>query len=1524
MSNRDVEFVIRAQDRASAQIESISKALDELKKSQSDAGISAKEAEVGIGALEKALGDLKNEVTVLAGLGKVATDLERVQTTVTGFEKALADAKTSFSAFSADAASASANTARLATALSSAQSALEAEKARFSELSGQLKTVSSEMTSLNRAQETFPARLQSSATALDNLTKKQATYVTKLDEMKSKLSAMPAVRTEAQEASYQRLVARIAEYETKLETVNSKIAQNKTNTEAMVTANANGAARIGELSSRQTELSAAVQASANALKAQKTSVETATSDFKSAASAEKEFSTAAERAGQQVEQSATKLTKASTALQQIRENSADATKTVGLATVSVDAVGEASKRASADLQSIATSIRTLKTGKVDLGIDINDRSVATYKALIDLVRNSRTAFDAARQEAAQLGSQLANATGSTTALSAAFGKARANVETTEATLRAAGEALGQFRGQANGSFIALEKTIAALNQTGSAASSAASGSRAAAGAIREMNSATGSGSGSSSAFAAGIRSIYGESRQAMSILQRLRGEVLALISSYAGIQGLRSGFDAVITSIRSLEAAENRLGAAFEQDSVKQADGMNLVRTQSMRLGQSFQTTANEYSKFAVAAQSANFSMEGMNKIFRAVAEAGRVNKLSVADLEGVYLALTQMISKGKITAEELNRQLANRLPGAFTIMSKALGHTTSEMNALMKTGSVLANEENLTKFADELTRRFGSQLPDALKSTSTQLDLFKNNLEQAAMRVNAGGFGEALRTSLVKLNEVFNSRAGRDFFLGLGTAAGHVIDAFGFLVDNASAVASVLGALASVKIAGMFISMAQAAGQSYAQLQSVRAAAIETTSAVEGTAAASRVASTGFITLGEASRATAAGLAVTMTELKSIGATLVGVPAQSNVLTRAWGALVGTTVSLKAGFLTLGTTLRATAGSFTAANVGALAFRATTVVLTPLTYAFSGALRVATVAAMGLWRALGGLPGLLITVGTYFAGEWLAGMVTKTDDATKSIDEHQRIVTAVAEAYDNARDKASGWQKAVKDVTSDQITANVRAMRAEYDKAKDAVTSYYSSLVDAVKFAGNAEYKHIQDLKKSFEDGKISATSLRESLEKIYAGTKDDGIRVYLEGLLKVTREAQTAGKRLDEAGEAAKKFGAEAPVGSKIAEEMKKAGDATQLSAAQIKTMEENYAAAFQQQERLRNSAGKTATETKKVGDSARGVKELEQSAKRAADSVKGIEDVAKGAAKGLGEVGDQKKKVDELKASGKGAALELDKMQIPSTLSSETKAATADMRGLLEAAAETTGSIQKLPAPDTSSWSQSFASLWQRIAQGAADLWNSISGSASQGWSLVSEAVSSAVDGIVGRFSSGIDSIKGFFGDLANTVKGYLDSIGSWIDSALQKAAQITGIGSGSSPSQTVQSNAQGGHIVGPGTGTSDSILSWISNGEYVVRAAAVARYGVNFFNSLNSMRYVPAYASGGAVSRGNYSAASPASSAQGGSMRPVNLHLGDRAFSLQAPVDVARNLVEYTRAAAARSAGRSPNWAGGKRK
>lgn len=58
------------------------------------------------------------------------------------------------------------------------------------------------------------------------------------------------------------------------------------------------------------------------------------------------------------------------------------------------------------------------------------------------------------------------------------------------------------------------------------------------------------------------------------------------------------------------------------------------------------------------------------------------------------------------------------------------------------------------------------------------------------------------------------------------------------------------------------------------------------------------------------------------------------------------------------------------------------------------------------------------------------------------------------------------------------------------------------------------------------------------------------------------------------------------------------------------------------------------------------------------------------------------------------------------------------------------------------------------------------------------------------------------------------------------------------------------------ARGGYISGPGGPTSDQVPAWLSNGEYVIRSAAVKKFGTSALSAINSGK-MPGFATGGSV-------------------------------------------------------------------
>ncbi|KJS40355.1 MAG: hypothetical protein VR70_05795 [Rhodospirillaceae bacterium BRH_c57] len=136
---------------------------------------------------------------------------------------------------------------------------------------------------------------------------------------------------------------------------------------------------------------------------------------------------------------------------------------------------------------------------------------------------------------------------------------------------------------------------------------------------------------------------------------------------------------------------------------------------------------------------------------------------------------------------------------------------------------------------------------------------------------------------------------------------------------------------------------------------------------------------------------------------------------------------------------------------------------------------------------------------------------------------------------------------------------------------------------------------------------------------------------------------------------------------------------------------------------------------------------------------------------------------------------------------------------------------------------------------------------------------------------------------------------------------------KAMASAGAGGGGSSAASAPGYKGGGQITGPGTGTSDSILARLSNGEFVVKARAVREYGVNFLQRLNAMR-LPKFATGGLISGLGDRLVSglpmpsmgpmPDFAGMGGGGRPITLNIGGESYQVTAAEPEAQRLERLT--------------------
>lgn len=249
-----------------------------------------------------------------------------------------------------------------------------------------------------------------------------------------------------------------------------------------------------------------------------------------------------------------------------------------------------------------------------------------------------------------------------------------------------------------------------------------------------------------------------------------------------------------------------------------------------------------------------------------------------------------------------------------------------------------------------------------------------------------------------------------------------------------------------------------------------------------------------------------------------------------------------------------------------------------------------------------------------------------------------------------------------------------------------------------------------------------------------------------------------------------------------------------------------------------------------------------------------------------------------------------------------------------------------------------------------VWAAISQAAADAataiteaWNglgdffsslaaSVTDTLSAIWAAIQKAAGDAAAFIVDTYNQAVAAVISVFDALSTRVSSIFSSItaalSSLIDQARQAAQAVSQAFSGAG-GDGAQGFAAGGAVRGAGTGTSDSILAKVSNGEFIMQARAVRKWGVGFMRALNSGRLpqfklgglvdglnslaIPSFADGGAVEL--------ASTAAGRTGTPVHLHFdsGD-SFEVVAPEDVASKLINFATTQKTLRAGRSPRWRG----
>lgn len=200
-----------------------------------------------------------------------------------------------------------------------------------------------------------------------------------------------------------------------------------------------------------------------------------------------------------------------------------------------------------------------------------------------------------------------------------------------------------------------------------------------------------------------------------------------------GLSNLASRFiDVARETTRARVALRNISGDAggFKKN-------MDFLMGSSNRWGQELNAMTAEFSKFSAAASSAGISIQDQHSIFESFTRSITAFGMKSEDAHLAYLALSQMMSKGKISSEELRRQLGERMPVAMEAMARAVGVTIQELDGLLKAGK-LVSKDVMLPFVKEMEKMLPEVNTDNIETSVNRL---KNTFTKLTQDLKIGEF---------------------------------------------------------------------------------------------------------------------------------------------------------------------------------------------------------------------------------------------------------------------------------------------------------------------------------------------------------------------------------------------------------------------------------------------------------------------------------------------------------------------------------------------------------------------------------------------------------------------------------------------------------------------------------------------------------------------------------------------------------------------------------------------------------------
>lgn len=192
------------------------------------------------------------------------------------------------------------------------------------------------------------------------------------------------------------------------------------------------------------------------------------------------------------------------------------------------------------------------------------------------------------------------------------------------------------------------------------------------------------------------------------------------------LAGAVMGGKSAIEKFAEREAMEKTISFVSGKDAAK---NLAFIRKNSNDLAVSLKASFEGFTKFSASMLGSKFTMQQTRDMFSNVSTALRVFGVDTEGTASVFRAMGEMVSKGKIQAQELRQQLANVLPGTQKHLADSMGKSMAKIDKMLQNGAI-NTKKYLQAFTEQLYKVTKEGLPAALETTSAELQRLENSWE--------------------------------------------------------------------------------------------------------------------------------------------------------------------------------------------------------------------------------------------------------------------------------------------------------------------------------------------------------------------------------------------------------------------------------------------------------------------------------------------------------------------------------------------------------------------------------------------------------------------------------------------------------------------------------------------------------------------------------------------------------------------------------------------------------------------------